>query len=142
MVNGGNQAPLKVGAIFMLSGPIAELGQDSFDGADVALRLVNDEGGINGRQLQWINRDGRTPEEAALQAERMIKENGVRIILGCYGSNHSIEVSKVCEKHKAILWVQTAWTSTLFDHKPRFTVRSNTYARPVEEGAVKFVFEV
>ena len=63
----------------------------------------------------------------------------MRIIIGCYGSNHSIEVSKVCERLGAVLWVQTAWTATLFDHKPRYTFRTNTFATPVEEAAVDYV---
>ncbi len=130
---------VNIGAIFTFSGGIAELGHDSFDGADAALRLVNDEGGIGGRKLTWIKADGSTPEEAARQAERMITDHGVRIIIGCYGSNHSIEVSKVCERLGAILWVQTAWTATLFDHKPRYTFRTNTFATPVEEAAVDYV---
>jgi branched-chain amino acid transport system substrate-binding protein len=131
--------PIKVGAIFMFTGGIAELGQDSFDGADVALRLINDQAGLAGRPLEWVRADGFSPDEAARQAEHMIVEDGVRVIVGCYGSNHSIEVSKVCERHKAVLWVQTAWTATLFDHRPRYTFRTNTYATPVEEAAVDYV---
>jgi branched-chain amino acid transport system substrate-binding protein len=131
--------PLKAGAIFMFSGGVAELGQDSFDGANAAVHLVNDEGGVGGRRIEWVKADGSTPEEAARQAEHMIRDHGVRAIIGCYGSNHSIEVSKVCERLGAVLWVQTAWTSTLFDHKPRFTFRTNNYATLVEEAAVEFV---
>jgi len=125
----------------MLSGGIAELGQDSFDGADVALRLVNDQGGIAGRPVEWVKADGFSPEEAARQAERLIVDEGVRFIVGCYGSNHSIEVSKVCEKHGVVLWVQTAWTASLFDHAPRFTFRTNTYAAPVEKAAVDYALD-
>ena len=133
------EPPIKIGAIFMFTGGIAELGQDSFDGADVALRLINDQGGLAGRPLEWVKADGFSPAEAARLAERMIVDSGVRVIVGCYGSNHSIEVSKVCEQHKAILWVQTAWTATLFNHRPRYTFRTNTYATPVEEAAVDYV---
>ncbi len=132
-------APLRIGAIFMFSGGVAELGQDSFDGADAALSLVNDDGGLAGRRVEWVKADGATPEEAARHAERMIRDEGVRAIVGCYGSNHSIEVSKVCERLGAVLWVQTAWTATLFDHKPRFTFRTNNYATIVEEAAVDYV---
>jgi branched-chain amino acid transport system substrate-binding protein len=131
-------AHTKIGAIFMFSGGIAELGQDSFDGANAALHLVN-SGNERSRRFEWVRADGSTPEEAARQAEKMITQDGVRAIVGCYGSNHSIEVSKVCEKHGAVLWVQTAWTASLFDHKPKYTFRTNTYATPVEEAAVDFV---
>jgi branched-chain amino acid transport system substrate-binding protein len=133
---------LRIGAIFMLSGAISQLGQDSFDGADAALRLVNERGGVRGRRLEWVVADGHTPGEAARQAEKMLNERGARVILGCYGSNHTIEVSKVCEKHRAILWVQTAWTAELFDHKPRYTFRSNTFASPVEEAAVDYAHDL
>jgi branched-chain amino acid transport system substrate-binding protein len=131
-------APVKVGAIFMFSGGVAELGQDSFDGANAALHLVNS---LDGAKFEWIKADGSSPEEAARQAEKMIVQDGVRAIVGCYGSNHSIEVSKVCEKHGAVLWTQTAWTASLFDHKPQYTFRTNTYATPVEEAAVDFILK-
>jgi branched-chain amino acid transport system substrate-binding protein len=131
-------APVKVGAIFMFSGGVAELGQDSFDGANAALHLVNS---LDGAKFEWIKADGSSPEEAARQAEKMIVQDGVRAIVGCYGSNHSIEVSKVCEKHGAVLWTQTAWTASLFDHKPKYTFRTNTYATPVEEAAVDFILK-
>jgi branched-chain amino acid transport system substrate-binding protein len=60
-------APLKAGAIFMFSGGVAELGQDSFDGANAALHFVNEEGGVGGRRVKWVKADGCTPEEAARQ---------------------------------------------------------------------------
>jgi ABC-type branched-subunit amino acid transport system substrate-binding protein len=69
----------------------------------------------------------------------MIRDHGVRVIVGCYGSNHSIGVSKVCQRSGTVLWVQTAWTATLFDHKPRYTFRTNDYAALVEEAAGDFV---
>ncbi|MGY4155630.1 branched-chain amino acid transport system substrate-binding protein [Bradyrhizobium sp. USDA 4461] len=130
--------PTKIGAIFMFSGGVAELGQDSFDGADAALHFINSRD-ASSRKFEWVKADGSSPEEAAQQAERMITQDGVRTIVGCYGSNHSIEVSKVCEKYGAVLWTQTAWTASLFDHKPKYTFRTNTYATPVEEAAVDYV---
>jgi hypothetical protein len=33
---------------------VAELGQDSFDGANAALDLVNDKGGVGGRRVEWV----------------------------------------------------------------------------------------
>lgn len=131
-------AKTKIGAIFMFSGGVAELGQDSFDGADAALHFLNSRD-TTSRKFEWVKADGSSPEEAARQAERMITQEGVRAIVGCYGSNHSIEVSKVCEKYGAVLWIQTAWTASLFDHKPKYTFRTNTYATPVEQAAVDYV---
>jgi branched-chain amino acid transport system substrate-binding protein len=134
--------PLKIGAIFMFRGPIAELGIDSFDGAEAARDLVNAEGGVHGRAVEWVRGDGYTPDEAAREAERMIRQEGVKVILGCYGSNHSIGLSKVCERLGAVLWVQTAWTADLFAHRPRYTFRTNTFATPVETCAVDYVLDV
>lgn len=136
-----DRPPLKIGAIFMASGGVAELGADSFDGAEAARTLVNESGGVDGRPVEWVRADGATPAAAAEAAERMIRDEGVRAIVGCYGSNHTIEVSKVCERLGAALWVQTAWTTTLFDHRPRFTFRSNNHAGIVEEAAVDFVLD-
>lgn len=134
-------SPLPIGAIFTRSGGIVALGDDSFDGAEVARLIVNARGGIAGRPVQWVVADAETPDSAAAHAERMIREQGVRAIVGCYGSDHTIAVSKVCERLGAVLFAQTAWTAHLFDHRPRFTFRVNTFANPVEEAAVAYVDE-
>jgi branched-chain amino acid transport system substrate-binding protein len=130
--------PLRIGAIFPFTGPIGKLGADSFDGANAALHLINDRGGVAGQPVEWVVGDGFSPAAAAKQAELMITQEGVRFVIGCTGSNHSIEVSKVCEAHGAIFWVQNSWATTLFDHKPRYTFRSNVHAGMTAKAGVDF----
>jgi ABC-type branched-subunit amino acid transport system substrate-binding protein len=41
------------------------------DGANAALHLINDEGGVGGRRVEWVKGDGSTPEQAARQKENL-----------------------------------------------------------------------
>jgi branched-chain amino acid transport system substrate-binding protein len=130
---------LLIGAIFPFTGAIGKLGADSFDGANAALQLINDRGGVNGRPVEWVVSDGFSPDEAARQVERMIQRTGVRFIIGGTGSGQSIAVSRVCERHGVVFWVQNSWTSDLFAHHPKYTFRPNVYAALVEAAAVDYV---
>jgi len=130
--------PIKVGAVFPFSGPLALLGQDSFDGANVALEMINAHGGVNGRQLEWVKADSPNAEAANSQAERLISQQNLKILFGSYASPIAVAASQVAERHHVIYWEEGAWTSTLFDNHPKYVFRVNVYAVPAGEAAVQF----
>ena len=120
-------------------GASPSLGRISFDGADAALQLVNDEGGIGGRKLTWIKADGSTPEEAASQAERMIES---------LWRAHHYWLLRVEPLDRSIESLRASRGCTVgSDGMDRDVVRSqtpntfrtNTFATPVEEAAVDYV---
>lgn len=41
---------IRIGVLFPLTGPLALLGNDSYDAVQVVADMVNDEGGINGKK--------------------------------------------------------------------------------------------
>lgn len=132
------QPTIKIGAVFPFSGPLALLGQDSYDGADVALQMVNAQGGVKGRKLEWVKGDAPNAEAANSQAERLVSQQNLKILFGSYASPIAVAASQVAERHHAIYWEQGAWTSTLFDNHPKYTFRVNVYATPAGEAAVQY----
>lgn len=136
--SGAAPQPIKIGAIFPFSGPLALLGQDSFDGANVALDMINAQGGVKGRKLEWVKGDSPNAEAANSQAERLISQQGLKILLGSYASPIAIAASQVAERHHAIYWEEGAWTSTLFDNHPKYVFRVNVYAVPAGDAAVQY----
>ncbi|HVA36846.1 MAG TPA: ABC transporter substrate-binding protein [Candidatus Dormibacteraeota bacterium] len=138
---GAAPQPIKIGAVFPFSGPLALLGQDSFDGANVALQMVNAQGGIHGRKLEWVKADAPNAEAANTQAERLISQQGLKILFGSYASPIAVAASQVAERHKVIYWEEGAWTTTLFNNHPKYVFRVNVYAGPAGEAAVQYAVD-
>ncbi len=138
MPSGAAPQTIKVGAIFPFSGPLALLGQDSYDGANVALEMINAQGGIKGRKLEWVKGDSPNAEVANSQAERLISQQNLKILLGSYASPIAVAASQVAERHHVIYWEQGAWTSTLFNNHPKYVFRTNVYAVPAGIAAVQY----
>ncbi len=133
---------IKVGAVFPFSGPLALLGQDSFDGANVALEMINAQGGVKGRKLEWVKADSPNAEAANSEAERLISQQNLKILLGSYASPIAIAASQVAERHHVIYWEQGAWTSALFNNHPKYVFRTNVYAVPAGIAAVHYAINV
>ncbi len=64
----GGPAPVVIGAVLPLSGPAASVGAEVRDGLRLAVDRVNAEGGLNGRPLKLVIRDGAGGASAARDA--------------------------------------------------------------------------
>lgn len=84
---GGANEPIKVGAWFPLSGPVAASGIPQKQGATAAFQQVNAEGGINGRKVQFIARDNAFDPQQTIQAARqLVGSDKVVAIVGANGT--------------------------------------------------------
>jgi branched-chain amino acid transport system substrate-binding protein len=83
-VQAGNQKPpIKIGAMFALSGPEASMGTANKMVAEMAVAQINLEGGIKGRPLELIIGDtGSDPAKAVALAEKFIHADQVTAIIG------------------------------------------------------------
>jgi branched-chain amino acid transport system substrate-binding protein len=99
---------VRVGALFPFTGPLALLGQESFNGATIAQDIVNEKGGIRGKKIEWVKADGVDPKKAMTECERLINVEQIKIIFGTYSSSLSFAASEVAERSKVIYWEQGA----------------------------------
>ncbi len=75
--------PIKIGAVFSLTGPGAGLGQAERSGAQLAEKLINEKGGIKGRPLKvLVEDDGSKADIAKSKAETLIFNDKVKAIVG------------------------------------------------------------
>jgi branched-chain amino acid transport system substrate-binding protein len=75
--------PLKIGAVFDISGRASFYGSSHRDSAQLAVEQINAGGGINGRPLQLTVYDGESDETKALLAfRRLIDQDKVLALLG------------------------------------------------------------
>ena len=85
------QAPVKIGVIQPLSGPVAASGNYVRMGAEIARDWINAKGGVNGRKLELVIEDNKSdPKEAASAAEKLIVRDKVPAIMGAWGSSMTL----------------------------------------------------
>lgn len=96
--------PLKIGALFAVSGPPSFLGEPERNTAEMMVNAINKAGGIKGRQLQLVTYDtAGDPSKAMQLAHRLIKNDGVVAIIGPSTTGETMAVIPVVERGKVPL---------------------------------------
>ena len=97
--------PIRVGILHSLSGTMAISEQSLVDAARMAIDEINQRGGVLGRQLEPIVEDGESDWPTfARKAEKLIVEDKVVSVFGCWTSASRKSVLPVFEKHNHLLW--------------------------------------
>lgn len=90
--------------LFSQSGPTSTTEQSMLDATLFAIGEVNEAGGINGRELVAVCHDpGGDPLAYNLLANRLLAEDGVKVIFGCYMSSSRKAVLRAVERHNGLL---------------------------------------
>lgn len=77
------QEPVRIGAIYILSGGAATYGEFARDAAMMAADEINEAGGILGRPIELIFEDSEGTAEVAIRAaRRLVFENNVDLLMG------------------------------------------------------------
>jgi ABC-type branched-subunit amino acid transport system substrate-binding protein len=84
---------LKIGTLLPQTGSLAFLGPPEFAGVDLALKDINDAGGVNGKQVEKVDSDsGDTSTDTASQSvDRLLSQN-VDAVVGAASSSVSLSV--------------------------------------------------
>lgn len=102
------QDTIRIGLVAPLSGPLAKLGQETVIGAQIAAELVNEAGGIKGKNIELVTADTPTPDQAKSQVERLVTQEGLKVITGNYGSSLAIASSTTAVRYGAFYWEQSS----------------------------------
>jgi len=101
----GEDATILLGAAVSLTGKYAVNGKNTKDGYDIAVKRINEMGGVKvaGKtykmKVQYYD-DESTPARGAQLAERLISQDGVKYLLGAYSSGLTKAIAPVTEKYK------------------------------------------
>lgn len=91
--------PVKIGALFSVSGPASFLGEPERNTAIMMVDEINKAGGIKGRKLELIVYDTQGDATKAVQAvNKLIKDDQVVAIIGPSTTGDSMAVIPVVEK--------------------------------------------
>jgi branched-chain amino acid transport system substrate-binding protein len=93
-----------IGAIFPLSGGVAYYGNESRDGALLALEEINAAGGLLGKKLALISEDDEGNAEKTVNAfTKLTSRDKVTIILGSSTSGPTQAISTLAQRNKVVL---------------------------------------
>ncbi|MCD6096834.1 ABC transporter substrate-binding protein [bacterium] len=96
---------IKIGFVGTLSGDAANYGQSELNAIELAVEEINNDGGINGRQLELIPEDGKGEAQAAVTAiQKLINIDGVKVVLGGTTSAETLAMAPIAERNKVILF--------------------------------------
>jgi len=96
--------PVKIGAIFSVTGPAAFLGAPEAKTVRMLVDRINVGGGVNGRKLELVLKDSAgSPEKAVSFAKQLIEEDKVLAIIGPSTSGETMQIKALCQENKMIL---------------------------------------
>lgn len=115
------------GALFPLTGELADKGKDSLEGVILAVEDVNSAGGIPslGRQrLELRTADSRgDPDVGVRETERLIVQEGVVGIVGAYQSSVTKPATQVAERLETPFVVSVSLADIIIERGFRYTFR-------------------
>jgi branched-chain amino acid transport system substrate-binding protein len=138
---GVTDTEIRIGIHLSLSGPASFVGQGSRVGAALALKEINDHGGVNGRKLVAIYVDDKgSPDGGVSAARRLVDEEKVFMVLGAGTSTSTVPVLPYFERNGVPYYVSLASDPAVTD-KFRRNVYSGATASQASmtEGMADFV---
>ncbi|MGZ6265059.1 MAG: ABC transporter substrate-binding protein [Bdellovibrionota bacterium] len=99
------QAPasdkIVIGHYASLTGDTASFGTSTKKGVDLAAKLYNDAGGLNGKKVEVVTYDDQSkPEEASTMITKLITQDNANAVIGEVASKLSIVAADVAMRYK------------------------------------------
>lgn len=98
---GGDSNKIKIGLLNEMTGGAATLGTSSANGANLAIKEANANGGVLGKQIESVAADNKSePAEAANAMTKLINQDKVVAVTGTFSSSNAIAAASVAEAAK------------------------------------------
>lgn len=97
------QSPIKIGISLPLTGDFSQPGGAAQKGYKVWQKIVNDSGGLLGRQVNLVIRDDASDQNTIVSDyQRLITQDKVDLLLGTFSSLLNLPASAVAEKYRMV----------------------------------------
>ncbi len=119
---------IKIGASLPLTGGFSVVGDKHKVGYELCVGMINDRGGVLGRQIELIVSDNRSDTATAIsQYERMINVDKVELIFGTFSSKLTFPVSAITEKYGMVNPIPSGGALRIYSigHKNLFYFQQN-----------------
>ncbi len=137
---------VKVGVLLPLTGPAAHEGWLARHAIELAIEHINERGGVKslgGAKLVPIFADTTgSPETGMAEAERLITQEKVHVLTGCYQSAVTFPVASVAEKHKIPFMVADAISDKITEQGYKYVFRIHGKASWYGRDAVRAIIDL
>jgi branched-chain amino acid transport system substrate-binding protein len=106
----GSPEAAVIGALFPLSGRVAQLGKTGYQGARLAAEEINEAGGVLGGRLDLKVVDTRGPLGTVAEARAFVGEGRATALLGVVSSAALLAVTEVARESQTVLMATIAST--------------------------------
>jgi ABC-type branched-subunit amino acid transport system substrate-binding protein len=132
------KAPIKIAAVFSLTGANARHGTSTCDGVRYYVEKINFEGGIRGHLIDLVVYDDKSdPSVGASMVEKAISVDNVVAVIGGYGTAIAVPEAEVAERLKCPYFAAGSIDIKLFQRGYKWIFRaipdSYGYAKPMFE---------
>jgi branched-chain amino acid transport system substrate-binding protein len=94
---------IKIGLAAPISGPSAEYGESFKNGTELAVKLVNDAGGIDGKKVEVVIQDDKgDPKEAVNVANQLASNKDILAVVGHFNSSATLASAPIYNKNKVV----------------------------------------
>ncbi|MCL6708536.1 ABC transporter substrate-binding protein [Pseudomonas sp. R2.Fl] len=108
---------IRIGFPTPLTGPFAAEANDQVRSAELAVKLVNDKGGIGGRKVELLVRDDKlNAGEAATRTLELIEKDKVHAVVGALSSAVQLAVNEVT-RARNVIYVSISQSDTINEVK-------------------------
>ncbi len=133
---------IRIGLYGTITGPNAIAGEMLDKGAQIAIKEVNEAGGINGKQLELVVYDDKSNPEGALKAvTRLVDVDKVKAMVGSNSSPNILGTVEVTEKAK-VLQVGAGTSPTYTNANYKYLFRGTANGELPNAAAVKGMKEM
>ncbi|HTR83412.1 MAG TPA: ABC transporter substrate-binding protein [Reyranella sp.] len=135
--------PLKIGYLPALTGPSSSTGIGITRGTELAVKEINDAGGINGRKIEMIVRDTQSdPTKAVNAVAELTQRQKASIIWGPLNSGESLAATPLIARDKVPM-LHPCWVDELIDVKKYpMAFRLAPTASQIGAGANRYIVQV
>ena len=134
----------KIGVLYDYTGPLAGGGSKAAGvGSKIAIDLVNERGGIDGRKIVGIYADAQSKTEVAInETERLLNEQKVDVVMGVFSSAQCVPMAAKIDAAKKIFWATVCVSSAVFkDRNLQYVFRANIHSDQYGDASCTFVNE-
>jgi len=129
----------RVGILNSLSGVMSDSEKLVVEATKLALHEINEAGGVLGRQIESVVRDGASRADTfASEAELLLSEEGVDVIFGCWTSASRKALLPVLKRHDGILFYPLQYEG--LEESPNVIYTGSTLNQQIEP-AVDWVMD-
>ena len=132
---------IKIGGIFILSGEGASWGEAARNGMELAIKEINEDGGINGRPLQGIYEDDKSSPQGGITAfNKLVNSDKVSYVIGPNWSNVGTALIDLI-KQKGVVAISPSLGLAEFNESSEYIFNTWPHDYILSQNLAQYVYE-